>query len=443
MRIQLLVCLGAAGCLGIEEGALEEAAPPLTAAQDTPLSPGCPRPSAGPVVRFPAATSGDIRLSGSDRTAGAIDSLTVNGCEYLNSFDHGRQLQTAVIIDACGENFNPTEAGGYVDDVGRTSTSALFPGSYVAAGNVLQKVVRPSFWLSGQRPGYPVPACGVPQSFNALSNYQFTTTATIVGHVIRYDTRIDVPRYASDALPPSYLQAPSTVDQLQVEAVTPYLKKEFSTMLTYDPATGVLRFTPASYHELGAASGDVPIASTENWTNAMGVFNDADPIATGGAAFSYGIGYFRRPPSVPENSAYDLYDTAKLTSIFRFGHIDGPGSPTGIFQNGIEVGATLPTLTTYIAVGHLRDVVAALGRVHRALHHPPLPESSAPARELFQGLFMVSGGNPNAVYFDNGSAFCMFASFADYQRLAGRSDVIGVPTRASFPRAHRPDGLCN
>jgi hypothetical protein len=185
----------------------------------------------------------------------------------------------------------------------------------------------------------------------------------------------------------------------------------------------------------------VPIAATDNWINAMGVYNDPDPAATGGAAFSYGIGYFRRPASVPENSAYDLYGTAKLTSIFRFGPIAGPGTATGIFRNGIEVGASLPTLTTYVAVGHLRDVVADLGKVYRAVRG--LPESSAPAREGFSGLFMVSGGNPNAIYYDNGSAFCVFATWADYVRLSGRSDVIGVPTRSTFPRAHRPDGVCN
>ena len=42
-----------------------------------------------------------IRASG--RTAGAIDSVTWRGKEFLNSFDHGRELQSASSFDGYGE----------------------------------------------------------------------------------------------------------------------------------------------------------------------------------------------------------------------------------------------------------------------------------------------------------------------------------------------------
>ncbi|MEA1834548.1 hypothetical protein U8607_20855 [Methylobacterium durans] len=73
----------------------------------------------GPDVRWPSPegrvfltqpfAGSEIVLSASTRTAGAIDSLAWNGREFLNRFDHGRELQSAASFDGYGECFNPTE----------------------------------------------------------------------------------------------------------------------------------------------------------------------------------------------------------------------------------------------------------------------------------------------------------------------------------------------
>ena len=85
-------------------------------------------PSGNSVIRSPALGS-EIVITTTSRLAGAIHSLTWNGREFINSVDHGRQLQSAANFDLrsrfTGETFNPTEAGSRNDGAGETSTSRL------------------------------------------------------------------------------------------------------------------------------------------------------------------------------------------------------------------------------------------------------------------------------------------------------------------------------
>ena len=86
------------------------------------------------------AVSGDAEISGTiggkplvirttSRLAGAIDSVKWDGVEFIDSHDHGRQLQSALNADVDGvfhvECYNPTEAGSVVDALGPKSTSRL------------------------------------------------------------------------------------------------------------------------------------------------------------------------------------------------------------------------------------------------------------------------------------------------------------------------------
>ncbi|XGC81063.1 hypothetical protein ACES2L_01040 [Bdellovibrio bacteriovorus] len=60
-----------------------------------------------------------------DRFAGSITSLKWNNKEYINIWDHGRQLQSAMQVDGYAECNNPTEAGSEADHKKPTSTSVL------------------------------------------------------------------------------------------------------------------------------------------------------------------------------------------------------------------------------------------------------------------------------------------------------------------------------
>ncbi|MFM8826109.1 MAG: hypothetical protein ACKOFT_03410, partial [Actinomycetota bacterium] len=97
----------------------------VTAAVGFGVEPGADRVSGDAVIRG-AAGGSEIVITTTSRLAGAIHSLTWNGREFIDSLDHGRQLQSASNLDVDGrfhnETFNPTEAGAERDMDGPTST---------------------------------------------------------------------------------------------------------------------------------------------------------------------------------------------------------------------------------------------------------------------------------------------------------------------------------
>ena len=101
------------------------------------------------VIRAPAGPS-EIVITTTSRVAGAIHSLTWNGREFIDSADHGRQLQSAANFDAgrpfFPEVFNPTEAGSRRDGAGPTSSSRLL--TLKAAGRELDTTTQMAFWLA-------------------------------------------------------------------------------------------------------------------------------------------------------------------------------------------------------------------------------------------------------------------------------------------------------
>src|SRR4051794_30788752 len=85
-------------------------------------------PNGDAVIRGKMGPS-EVVITTTTRVAGAIHSLTWGGREFIDSADHGRQLQSASNLD-CGrrfipEVFNPTEAGSAADGAGPTSSSKL------------------------------------------------------------------------------------------------------------------------------------------------------------------------------------------------------------------------------------------------------------------------------------------------------------------------------
>ena len=107
------------------------------------------------------AVNGDAEFAGfiggkplvirtTSRLAGAIDSIKWDGLEFIDSHDHGRQLQSALNADVDGvyhvECYNPTEAGSVVDALGPKSTSRL---EFLSTKDgVLSTRTRMAFWLA-------------------------------------------------------------------------------------------------------------------------------------------------------------------------------------------------------------------------------------------------------------------------------------------------------
>ena len=289
-------------------------------------------PSGDAEIRAVAGPS-EIVIRTTNRLAGAIDSLTWNGREFIDSHDHGRQLQSASSFD-CGvqtsfsaERYNPTEAGSRSDGAGPTSTSRLI--ALQAHVNTLKTTTQMAYWLA---PGEKTPLWKRP-AFNASrrSNHRLTKRVQIgvedLPHAIQYDVTFHVP---AD-------ERRHTMGQF--EAVTGYMPAAFSTFLKLNVATGEL--LPLTD---GPGEQAMPVVlSTPNGLHAMGVISPDQP-SPGYDHAGYGRFRFARQKVV------------KWNCVFRVRNDDD------------EPEASIPRgdyrFRCFIAVGTREDVRATLMKLH-------------------------------------------------------------------------------
>jgi hypothetical protein len=231
------------------------------AAADSPAAPGV----AGDAVIRGAAGGSEIVITTTSRLAGAIHSLTWGGREFIDSLDHGRQLQSASNLDVDGkllnECFNPTEAGCERDMAGPTSSSRLL---YLSARDrELVTVTQMAFWL---RPGQ---ASGGNLALNTtvLSNHLLEKHVRIgVGeleHAVRHAVTFTLP-------------ADERHERATFEILTGYMPPEFSTFLGLRP--------DGSLEELGPGPGEQlfpVILATADGEHAMGCWSPATSRTTG------------------------------------------------------------------------------------------------------------------------------------------------------------------
>jgi hypothetical protein len=267
-------------------------------------------------VRAQAGKS-ELEIRTTSRLAGAIDSLRWDGKEFINSVDHGRQLQSASNLDAgsplSDETFNPTEAGSRADHVGPKSSSLLL--SLKAEGNVLETRSKMAFWLKpGERSGP-----NLAKNTTVLSEHVLSKKVVIgfrdLPQVLDYSVTFTLP-------------AGEKHTEATFEALTGYMPPEFSRILAYDPAAKEAK--PLSD---GPGEQRRPLVfSTESGSHAMGIFSP-EP------APSYGRFKF------PEHRV------VKWNCVFRVSAKEG--IPPGDFPYRM-----------FVPVGTLEDVVASLRRLH-------------------------------------------------------------------------------
>jgi hypothetical protein len=245
--------------------------------------------------------SGDAELTGliggkplvirtTSRLAGAIDSVKWDGVEFIDSHDHGRQLQSAINADVNGvyhvECYNPTEAGSVVDALGPKSTSRLEAMSF--KDGVLSQRTRMAYWLApGMKSGGHFA-----QNMTLLSDHVLTKQVRIgrpgMDHVLDYKVTFTVP---TDR-PHKYLQ---------IEALTGYMPWSFSEELRFDPKTEMLVPLPRQNGE----QRDPVVLSTPSGSHAMGVFTP-DRAPAGQPAVGYGRFQFVREKVVKWNCVFRL-----------------------------------------------------------------------------------------------------------------------------------------
>jgi hypothetical protein len=234
-----------------EKGRQEEKYP----AEEKPLLSG------DAVLRGKAGAS-EIVLTTTSRVAGAIHSLTWNGREFLDSYDHGRQLQSASNLDLgrkfIPEVFNPTEAGSGADGTGPKSSSRLLRLN--VSGGELTSLTRMAFWLAPGEKSEGHPA----YNDRVLSDHLLAKRVRIgykgLPHAIDYRVTFTIPKGEHHTF-------------AQFEAVTGYTPPGFSRFWKYDAGAEKLRPLDDGPGEQGAPV----VLATPTGSHAMGVYSPEQP----------------------------------------------------------------------------------------------------------------------------------------------------------------------
>ena len=308
---------------------------PLARAEDAP-SVSWPEPGGRAVISRPFRGS-PITVGVSTRTAGAIDSLTWGGTQFLNAHDHGRELQSAASFDGYGECLNPTEAGSDADGAGGASTSLLT--ALQLGPDWLQTRSQMAYWMS---PGRPIGECpkgpgpyASPRSDDVLTK-RVALGAEGVANALSYRATFTTGQPHASAT---------------FEAVTGYMPPEFSRFWSFDPAAGRLNALSAGPGEQG-----VPvILANADGSRAMGVYSPALPQA------------------IAPNAGYGRFDFSSMPG-------DGSATVKGncVFRvNAVATGDH--AFTCYVLVGTLQDVQQGMSALHAALGGRGASESAPTA----------------------------------------------------------------
>jgi hypothetical protein len=223
------------------------------------------------------------------RTAGAIDSLRWGGFEYIDTLDHGRQLQSALNADVEGvfypEAYNPTEAGSLRDHTGPASSSRL--AFLQVADGELQTRSRMAYWLAPGEKTLGKPGLNT----SVLSGHELAKRVRVgwrgVPNVLDYRVTFRVPDDRPHRL-------------LQFEVLTGYMPAAFSVPLEFHAHEGkLLPMRPRT------GEGPLPVVlSTSDGAHAMGVVVAERPPGMRGPG--YGAFAFRTEQVVKWNCVFRL-----------------------------------------------------------------------------------------------------------------------------------------
>jgi hypothetical protein len=226
-------------------------------------------------------------VSAGARTAGAVDSVMIDNTELINSFDHGRQVQVALVRvgDAlnprpAGECYNPNEAGANFDYTGYGTTSRLDSSSASVA--TMSTLSTPAFWMA------PALNCYVPQTQGVRAEaYRFDKTVQAgypFANVVRFAMAFQVNEPVSLGAP-----AGQPYQSVTVEIPTAYMAGDLLNVARkVDPATGAVT-------DINAAANDCAIYQVSCNHSQPVIFTDASqdlalgacsgPIAGSGGNF--------------------------------------------------------------------------------------------------------------------------------------------------------------
>ncbi len=212
----------------------------------------------------------ELDITISSRFGGAVESLTWRGKEFINIYDHGRQISYAWAMNDFGECYNPTEPGTARDGLGPTSSSQLLEVCQPAE-NILTTRTQPAYWLAPGESGFCDRGATTAINDEILSDQYLDKTIQIgyqgIDNVIEFNATITLPQ---------------DFQVVQLEIPTGYLTYEFTQYWNLNPETGeLMEAQPQELQEPWSflnVSNLPPILSTPDGQYAMGAYT-AEPIA--------------------------------------------------------------------------------------------------------------------------------------------------------------------
>jgi hypothetical protein len=239
----------------------------------------------GDAVIEKRAGDSTIQLTTSAQFGGSVSSLVFRGVQYVDTRDHGRELQSASSFDGLGECFNPTEAGSVADRNLPTTSSKVI--ALKSGGDWIATQTDMTFWLP---PGYDYKhQCGSTPSVTHAVN-----RGILGGHIL--DKRIEIGKAGERNVIADHVTytVPEVHASGTFEAATLYTPVAFSKRYVLNLDTGDLEPTTT----FGEQSRPV-ILATEDGKSAIGVFSSALP--------QNNLGY----------GTFSFSNTQKINCVFR------------------------------------------------------------------------------------------------------------------------------
>lgn len=276
-----------------------------------------------------------LTVSTSSQFAGAVSSIKWGNKEYINNWDHGRQLQLNSQFFNRFICYNPYEAGGFDDGQLPTSSSKLL--SITASGNRLEATTQMAWYYRFRESLKPEDYCGDPAQWlpcppytGPLSDYRAHKTVTIgyagIPNVIEY-------------LMEQFIPEPVLKGLNNVTAVVNY---DFSSLRSWDVVSKDYR----NIRALAGIDDRIKVVSTPDGNHAMGWYAPEllQPYGDNGGVINWWF-------VVPPEPAYPDPDFAcvHFGSVNRYDSFNGPGFTYD---------------RAYLVIGNVNQVKDSLATLH-------------------------------------------------------------------------------